>query len=134
MLSNEAFPYILCIVYLILPPFSLMIPSLKCCREGTYSFHQNKTREDGQGQYVSRGRYWWGGMDKTILKKLGMLILLGLLTACGEESSNGGDPEPIDPIDHSTAAGLACASSSCHDGVSPRTYKSPTHPVTSELC
>ena len=38
------------------------------------------------------------------------------------------------PFDHDTVAGQACASAGCHDGVSPRTYKSAAHPVTSDIC
>jgi PKD repeat protein len=37
-------------------------------------------------------------------------------------------------FDHSTVAGQACASVGCHDGVSPRTFKSGNHPLTSNLC
>ena len=38
-------------------------------------------------------------------------------------------------LDHSTVANLACASAGCHDGVAGgSTYKSATHPLTSELC
>ena len=37
-------------------------------------------------------------------------------------------------FDHSTVVGQACASAGCHDGVSPRTFKSALHPTTSNLC
>ncbi len=38
-------------------------------------------------------------------------------------------------FDHSTVANLACASAGCHDGVpGGPTDKSPTHPITSNLC
>jgi hypothetical protein len=42
---------------------------------------------------------------------------------------------PIAVLDHSVVAGLKCATSGCHDGVAGGpTFKSPTHPLTSDLC
>ena len=38
------------------------------------------------------------------------------------------------PFDHSTAAGIECATAGCHDGSSASTSKPPTHPLTSNLC
>jgi len=37
-------------------------------------------------------------------------------------------------FDHNTVFGQTCASSGCHDGTSPRTYKPAIHPLTTNLC
>ena len=55
-----------------------------------------------------------------------------LVSACGGGGSSNTPPPPS--FDHSTVAGQSCTTSTCHDGVSPHTYKSAMHPLTTELC